>query len=104
MQKTITKKNPFYLLSIQMLSGQITTRTVSLLQQHFSCNETSYAKPSTSNLASTGKFLLQQSQICCINNVFNAMLFSLQILPCIQFMSCYAPDTILIKSKFFGLL
>ena len=44
----------------------------SLLQRHFCCNKTSF---------------------CCINNVqSNAMLLSLQILPCIQFMSFYAPN------------
>ena len=68
--------------------------------RHFGCNETSYAKPSTSNLASTGTFLLQQSRICCIKNIeSNAMLLSLQILPCNQFMSFYSPDTVLIELK-----
>ena len=73
--KDYRKKRRYHthLLSIQMPSGQINGNKDSFAAKatwrHAGCVETSYANPSTSNLASTGTFQLQQSQICCINNI-----------------------------------
>ena len=88
MQNIIAKrKTHIQLLPIQMPSGQITTTTVCC------CNNTFVAiRPVVPNQEQA--IQLQRAHFCCINNVeSNAMSLSLQILPCIQFMSFYAPNT-----------
>ena len=59
----------------------------SLLQQHFSCNMTSCTEPSTSNLASTGTFLLhQQCQVKCnVTFTSDSAMYSVHVFLCTRY-------------------